>query len=138
MAKDDEGETIRDILATVDDVPDCLDWSRVRPNWLVAQHHEKIVGVIQILPGFPMGHIGCLAVLPLYRKQGIAAYLAWGAEQILSNSGVSGLTFTSNDEKLIEGLKRHGAQGCDETVRLMFKPVKKQRTLDESTQDQAS
>jgi GNAT superfamily N-acetyltransferase len=132
IATNDEGEIIRDILATVDDMPECLDWSRVWPNWLLAEHKGVICGTIQVLPGYPMGHIGCLAILPRYRRQGIAAYLSWAAEELLRRSGVSGLTFTSNDQKLIEALERHGAVGVDETVRLMFKPVRKK--LNESTQ----
>jgi GNAT superfamily N-acetyltransferase len=131
VAQNHEGEIIRDILATVADVPGPLDWSRVWPNWLLAEHKGVICGTIQVLPGYPMGHIGCLAILPRYRKQGIAAYLSWAAEELLRRSGVSGLTFTSNDQKLIEALERHGAQGLDETVRLMFKPVRKK--LNEST-----
>lgn len=128
MATNEEGEIIRHILEQADEfnIPG-LDWSRVWPNWLVAEHKGIIVGCIQVLPGRPLGYIGSLAVLPAYQRLGIAAYLAWGAERVLSNSGVSGSIFVSKNENLIRGLKKHGAYGDDQSYSLMFKPVPRKR-----------
>jgi GNAT superfamily N-acetyltransferase len=135
LATNDEGPAIAKILESFDAIPIGLDWSRVWPNWLVAVHRDQLVGCIQVLPGFPLAHVGCLTVIPEYQDEGIAAYLCWGAEQMLSSSGVSGLTFTSNDLRLIKGLERHGAsdEGC---IHLVYKPVPKygEKKVDELTQ----
>ncbi len=124
MATNEEGEDIRYVLESNQELHPDLDWSRVYPHWLVAVHHGIICGCVHILFGSPWGAIDSLTVLPSYQNQGIGAYLAWGAEQVLRQSGVQAMTFTSVNPTIIEGLKRHGAYETG-TEKVLYMPIRK-------------
>src|SRR5688572_5290081 len=110
LANDTEGHIICNILGRADEhVPDDLDWSRVWPHWLIASYKGVDCGVINVLPGRPLGYIGSLAVLPSHQRQGIAAYLCWAAEGMLASSGVSGSAFVTKHPHINKALQRHGA-----------------------------
>ena len=85
-----------------------MDWTEAE-GWLVAEHQGAIIGAIQILMGKPMAHVGHLAVLPRYEKQGPAAWLALAAEQLLANSGADAVTGMIMNDELMPLAIRRGA-----------------------------
>ena len=130
LATDDEGPKIVEILEASDEhVPDCLDWSRVWPHWLLAEHRGVRCGCINVLPGRPVGYIGSLAVLPVYQHEGIGAYLCLAAEDMLACSGVTGIVYTTKHPQIINGLAKRGAYGED-GFHFIFKPVPRRKAID--------
>lgn len=124
MAQDHEGETIRRILESHEQLPPGdWDWSHVFPHWLVAEYREHIVGCLQVLPGFPFGYINFLAILPGYESQGIAVYLTRSAEIMLGNSGVDGISYTTSDPVVERATRKYGAFVYGHPTKLMFKKV---------------
>jgi N-acetylglutamate synthase-like GNAT family acetyltransferase len=130
LATDDEGAKIAEILAAAGE-PDIeeLDWSRVWPHWLLAEHRGVRCACINILPGRPVGYIGSLAVLPVYQHEGIGAYLCLAAEQMLRSSGCSGSVFTTKHPQLIDRLTKRGAYS-EPGYHVMFKPIRKRVAVD--------
>lgn len=125
LATDDEGPKIAEILeASGEPNPEGLDWSRVWPHWLIAEHRGVRCGCINVLPGRPVGYIGSLAVLPPYQHEGIGAYLCLAAEAMLAQSGVTGIVYTTKHPQIINRLTKRGAYGEDGFT-FMFKPVRR-------------
>ena len=123
LAQDSEGEDIHHILDEVGQIPDGLDWSRVYPYWLVAEHDGIIVGCAQVLPGFPLGHFGFWGILPGYQNKGIGIFLWKAVEKLLANGGSDGFTGMTLNPQVLKRLPEVGAIEFGDKVSLIFKRV---------------
>lgn len=63
MARNAEGEQIRDLLVQNGFKAPPLRWDDVEPFWLVAEHEGLVVGCIQVLLAKPFGHLEMLATV---------------------------------------------------------------------------
>ena len=123
LARDSEGEDIRHILDEVGQIPEGLDWSRVYPYWLVAEHDGIIVGCAQVLPGFPLGHFGFWGILPGYQNKGIGIFLWKAVEKLLANGGSDGFTGMTLNEQVLKHLPEVGGVVFGDPCHLIFKRV---------------
>lgn len=90
QACDADAPAIRALLNANDCYTEDLDWSHIEPYWLVAEHEGRIVGVVNVLPGLPLGFMDQLVVLPNYIGSGVGLSLGFAAEKILRLHGCSG------------------------------------------------
>lgn len=92
-----DGERIGWLLWQAGFTIDGIDWSRVEPNWIVAEHEGRIVGAIQVLPGVPIAVMERLSIeqtLPKRLKAVLARELCYEGCRVLRAMGaqfVSGM-----------------------------------------------
>lgn len=128
LAQDHEGEEVHAILAAVGQVPGGLDWSRVYPSWLVAEHDGIIVGVIQVIMGYPLSHIGFWAVEPAWQNKGVGILLWWEAEKMIGDSGSDSFTGMTTNPQVLKRLPEVGGiLFGDEPAKVIFKRVSRKR-----------
>ncbi len=61
LADNSEGDKIHALVISNGFTLEDLDWSKVYPYWLVAEHDGVIVGTIQVCPALPIGRIEMLS-----------------------------------------------------------------------------
>lgn len=64
MAEDEDGPRVGELVSGLMNGADLgfVDWSEVKPWWLVAEIEQEVVGCIQVSLGKPFGRIELLAV----------------------------------------------------------------------------
>ena len=116
FAVDSEGPAIRDLLVENGmnrDYAHALDWSKVAPFWIVAEHLGRIVGCAQMGYSLPVWWIEhCVTSLDLTDRQKAEIYkscaeaaVAWGENQ--GASAVKGFVRFSK-RPIKKALKRRG------------------------------
>jgi len=125
LAQDSEAPIIEAILREVNLIPHGLDWSHVYPFWLVADLRGEIVGVIQVLPGKPLGHIGFWGVVPKWQSSGVGVFLLRAAQYALANSGCDGFTAVTDHPGVVKRIEGWGAVVFGPPVNWVFKRVAK-------------
>ena len=128
LATDDEGEDIRHILSECGQIPEGLDWSRVHPCWLVAEYKGIIVGCVQTIIGYPLGHFGFWAVLPSYQNYGIGIFLWKAAERVFAQSGCDGFTGLTANPQVLKHLGKAGGITFGDKCDVIFKRVYRGRS----------
>ncbi len=122
LAEDWDAQAIQEILKESMQLIEGLDWTSLRPYWIVALHHDKVVGCVQALPGRPIGHLSCLAVRKEYHRHGIGVYLYEAARRLLAAAKTEVFSMTTTSEEVKGMLKRLGSWEDGLTV-LMYKRV---------------
>ena len=61
LADNSEGEKIHALVISNGFTLEDLDWSKIYPYWLIAEHDGVIVGTIQVCPALPIGRIEMLS-----------------------------------------------------------------------------
>ena len=63
-ATNDDGPRISELVSQMGFAVEGLNWSNVRPSWLVAEIEGEIVGCVQALIGRPVGRLEFLSTSP--------------------------------------------------------------------------
>lgn len=94
LARNEDGDTIHDLLHADGLNLEGLDWSDIYPHWLVVGPRGELVGCLQVLLGKPVGFIEFMAtakslshrdragVVQALYDQGYASLKTYGAQMI--------------------------------------------------------
>ena len=132
VAQNSDAEVIQQILKANDMFTEGLDWSRLYPNWLIAEWKRKPIGCVQFLIGYPVGMIPMLAVLPGYRDSGTGMYLMWAAEELLRQAGCDGFLGITDSGRVLKKLPKLGGLEIGEFtlfVKRIFRDIKKEEVI---------
>lgn len=118
LARNEDGEEVRDLVVSAGFyVPKAVPWDDIFPNWLVAEHEEKIVGCIQVALSKPYGYLEFLSIKPglTHKLKALvvrdlvvsgAGTLKMGGASVASGM----IPFELKDYKAL--LKKHGCVVC--------------------------
>ena len=123
FAEDSESGEVQRILRETGLFAEGMDWAHVHPSWMVAEYKGTIVGVVQVLIGHPMGHMGFLAVSPKYQSLGFGVHLWKAAEKMFALSGCDAYTAMTDHPHILRKLGRIGAVVFGPPVSWVFKRV---------------
>jgi GNAT superfamily N-acetyltransferase len=134
-AIDADSAEIQRVLSETGLLVNGLDWSKIYPSWLVAEYKGEIVGTIQVLLGYPLGHMDILAVVPKYQNLGFGVYLWRAAEHILTINGCDGYTVFSDSPCILKHIGKLGGVIFGPPANWIFKRVPQlNRGIDEVLQ----
>lgn len=105
-----------------------MDWSDIEPHWIVAEMEGKILGVIQMCPGKPMGRVETLVIDPQVEgreKAMMVKSLVSAAVVAMEQYGAQMATgFVPHDLKSYRNvLKKRGAVPVDHGALYAFRLV---------------
>ncbi|MGH9876238.1 MAG: GNAT family N-acetyltransferase [Nitrososphaerales archaeon] len=96
-ATDADSERIQELLKANGLWVDGLDWTHLQ-NWYVAEHKDRTVGAVQILPGRPVGCLMYITVDSEYIGSGVGFILWQFSKALLAAQGSDCVfAFTNND-----------------------------------------
>lgn len=100
LATSDDSPRIQELLRLTGLWVDGLDWSELQ-GWFVAEHHELVIGALQVLPGKPLSVILYIVVDPKYYSSGVGLALTLFAERLSGARGSDGTLGFSNVPEFI-------------------------------------
>lgn len=122
LAEDWDAEAIQELLKAEMQLIDGLDWTGLRPFWIIAEHKGEVVGCAQILPGRPVGHLSCVVVRKDLQHHGIGIYLYEAARRMLQALKTQVFSMTTTSDEVAEIIKRLGGWS-DGPSQLLYKRV---------------
>jgi len=109
-----------------------MNWTRIYPSWLVGEYKGEIVGVVQALVGYPMGHIGFLAVVPKYQFLGFGVRLHRAAENVFALHGCDAYDAMTDNPHILRKLDKIRAVTLGSPVSVVLKRVPKVKIIGEN------
>lgn len=114
IAENADGPAIKTLLAAQGGMAEGVDFSAVKPYWIVAEIDGGVVGCMQTVVSRPIGHLENLGVrqdLSSLQRGEVLRQLVLDGAAILYNHGVTHIRFFTGFEQkgLKRALKKRGA-----------------------------